>query len=279
MTTGDYSHAEGWGNISGVKAYQVDNITYNGNGTSTLVYTGNITGSFVVGTPMLITDEPLDNLYEGGLGVYITSSVMSGSSTVIGVNYDLTWFQILGSCRIGSTTDPYSGTITGMFGNYAHAEGTGTYALGSYTHAEGTGTRAVGNGTHAEGLITYAVGNHSHAEGNITRAIGVASHAEGYHTVAEGAFQHVQGKFNVSSSEEGAFIVGGGQFAERRNLIYAASGSGVQITGSLRINDLIVLAPRTTTPGSPTEGMIIASGSVGASKLYYYNGTSWNALF
>jgi hypothetical protein len=166
-----------------------------------------------------------------------------------------------------------------MFGNYAHAEGSGAYALGSYTHAEGINTKAVGNGTHAEGLITYAVGNYSHAEGNATRAIGVASHVEGFYTVAEGDFQHVQGKFNVTSSEEGAFIVGGGSNTERRNLIHAASGSGVQITGSLRVNDLIVLAPRTTTPGSPTEGMIIASGSAGASVLYYYNGTSWNALF
>jgi len=25
--------------------------------------------------------------------------------------------------------------------------------------------------------------------------------------------------------------------------------------------------------------MVIASGSAGASILYYYNGTSWNALF
>ena len=50
------------------------------------------------------------------------------------------------------------------------------------------------------------------------------------------------------------------------------------ITGSLTIKDILVLTPRTTTP-TPTEGMIIASGSAGSSILYYYNGTSWNALF
>ena len=44
------------------------------------------------------------------------------------------------------------------------------------------------------------------------------------------------------------------------------------------VNDILQLAVRTTTP-TPVEGMIIASGSVGASTLYYYNGTSWNALF
>lgn len=50
------------------------------------------------------------------------------------------------------------------------------------------------------------------------------------------------------------------------------------VTGSLNVNDILVLQPRSTTP-TPTEGMIIASGSAGASVLYYYNGTSWNALF
>jgi hypothetical protein len=52
----------------------------------------------------------------------------------------------------------------------------------------------------------------------------------------------------------------------------------VQITGSLNIKDILQLSVRTTTP-TPSEGMIIASGSAGSSKLYYYDGTIWNALF
>jgi hypothetical protein len=50
------------------------------------------------------------------------------------------------------------------------------------------------------------------------------------------------------------------------------------VTGSLTVKDIIQLERRTTTP-TPAEGMIIASGSAGASVLYYYNGTTWNALF
>lgn len=50
------------------------------------------------------------------------------------------------------------------------------------------------------------------------------------------------------------------------------------LTGSLHINDILQLTVRTTTP-TAQEGMIIASGSTGASRLYYYNGTTWNALF
>lgn len=52
----------------------------------------------------------------------------------------------------------------------------------------------------------------------------------------------------------------------------------LDVSGSTRLNDILILQRRTTTP-TPVEGMIIASGSAGASILYYYNGTSWNALF
>ena len=44
------------------------------------------------------------------------------------------------------------------------------------------------------------------------------------------------------------------------------------------VKDILQLAVRTTFP-TGIEGMIVASGSAGASKLYYYNGTIWNALF
>ena len=52
----------------------------------------------------------------------------------------------------------------------------------------------------------------------------------------------------------------------------------LQVTGSLMVKDILQLAVRTTFP-TGIEGMIVASGSAGASKLYYYNGTIWNALF
>lgn len=57
------------------------------------------------------------------------------------------------------------------------------------------------------------------------------------------------------------------------------SNGNAAFSGSVTIGDILTLPVRTTTPGSPTEGMIIASGSAGSSVLYYYNGTSWNALF
>jgi hypothetical protein len=46
-------------------------------------------------------------------------------------------------------------------------------------------------------------------------------------------------------------------------------------TGVATINSILQLQRRTTNPGSPIEGMIMASGSAGSSKLFYYNGTAW----
>jgi hypothetical protein len=46
-------------------------------------------------------------------------------------------------------------------------------------------------------------------------------------------------------------------------------------TGVATINSILQLQRRTTNPGSPVEGMIMASGSAGSSKLFYYNGTAW----
>ena len=171
------------------------------------------------------------------------------------------------------------GQLTTANGPYSHAEGYGTITNGFASHTEGQSNVATGQASHAEGLGTTANGSFSHAEGYGTLTTGDYSHAEGLGTIAQGAYQHVQGQYNISSSAQGAFIVGNGTGPEslRSNLIFA-SGSQVQVTGSLMINDILQLSQRTTTP-TAVEGMIIASGSVGASKVYYYNGTSWNALF
>ena len=118
-------------------------------------------------------------------------------------------------------------------GASSHAEGRITTASGDYSHTEGRITVAIGNSSHAEGYQTTAVGLYSHAEGESTTAVGQSSHAEGFSTIAAGTSQHVQGVFNRSTTDPYAFILGNGASdGSRSNLIYA-SGSLVQITGSL----------------------------------------------
>ena len=72
---------------------------------------------------------------------------------------------------------------------------------------------------------------------------------------------------------------GNTQNGEVRITTYNTSGSSndwrFSTKGTLIIPDLLQLPVRTTDPGSPAEGMIMASGSAGSSQLFYYNGTAW----
>lgn len=233
----------------------------------------NISGAFTVTGNTVLVGSLIQGAGTNTAGGF--RAVALGLNTVAGGQYSLA-----------------QGTATRSQGQYSHAQGSNTDATGNSAHSEGIQTVAGGSAAHAEGLETVANGDHSHAEGQGTEAlgqgshaegegsvvIGAYSHAEGQYTVASGSYQHVQGQYNISSSVEGAFIIGNGKgISQRSNLVFT-SGSQFQVTGSLMVKDIVQLERRTTSP-TPVEGMIIASGSAGSSVLYYYDGTTWNALF
>lgn len=47
----------------------------------------------------------------------------------------------------------------------------------------------------------------------------------------------------------------------------------------VRIDDILQLTPRTTTPANPESGSIISSGSGNTIKPYFWDGNQWNALY
>ena len=81
----------------------------------------------------------------------------------------------------------------------SHAEGIGTTAGGQASHAEGNGTTASGHYSHSEGDSTSANQNSSHAEGKLTVAKGIASHSEGYGTISNNKGEHAEGLWNKSN--------------------------------------------------------------------------------
>jgi hypothetical protein len=161
------------------------------------------------------------------------------------------------------------GLNTDASGNYSHAEGFNTEAFGEYSHAEGFNTEAFGLASHAEGNSTLASGSYSHAEGNSTIASGSYSHAEGFGTIASGDFQHVQGTYNKSSSFIGAFILGNGTDNSNRSNLIFASGSSVQITGSLNVSGSITGSLLGTA--SYSINALTASYSINALTASYVN--------
>jgi len=147
------------------------------------------------------------------------------------------------------------GLLSTAVGNYSHAEGYLGKAIGEITHAEGALTTAVGQNSHAEGESTISIGVGSHAEGYYTTAKGTRSHTEGNYTIAGGGWSHVQGTYNLESSNNYEFIIGNGTSnINRSNLVYA-SGSQVQITGSLAVTGSIATGQGTIV----LPGLVLAS--------------------
>ncbi|MFY7885401.1 MAG: hypothetical protein ACOVOV_11235 [Dolichospermum sp.] len=91
----------------------------------------------------------------------------------------------------------------------------------------------------SQGAFTVANGGYSHAEGFSTTANGLYAHAEGLGTTASGSYQHVQGRYNISSSDQSAFIIGNGADNLNRSNLVFASGSTFQVTGSLQVSGSI----------------------------------------
>ena len=118
----------------------------------------------------------------------------------------------------------------------AHSEGDRTQALGIAAHAEGLYSKTSGSGCHAEGYGTLAQGRSSHAEGYITSASGQFSHAAGWATEAKGLAQSVIGIHNLPDETVASFIVGNGADANNKSNLIHASGSIVNITGSLWVS-------------------------------------------
>ena len=165
--------------------------------------------------------------------VEITGSLAQGTDNrALG-----TYSHAQGSGSLASGSYSHAeGRLTTASGDYSHTEGNLTSATNTYAHAEGGTTVASGPNSHAEGQLTLASGTNAHAEGRLTTASGDGAHANGLGTVALGNYQHVQGLYNISSSTQGAFIVGNGtNSSTRSNLIFAAA-SQVQITGSLNVS-------------------------------------------
>jgi len=213
-----HSHTEGYSTVTGYRTDLLEALTETvsppiGGASSKVVFT-NFPGNY---TSFFQSSSNVVSLYD--------DFTLSFTDTIYSSSYSGTY-----------TTVFFANQPTGSHVGYLVANKAFTAFSGEYSHAEGQFTNAYGVGSHAEGYGTVASGEASHAEGYGTIASGYASHAEGYFTIASGSYQHVQGQYNQSSSAQSAFIIGNGTSdATRSNLIFA-SGSQVQITGSLNVS-------------------------------------------
>ena len=131
------------------------------------------------------------------------------------------------------------------------------------------------------------------ANGNVKIQTGGTYVDNGFKLDVSGSFRTsgdatITGSLNVSS-----VAVVSSSFTTNSSSLYLTSGSNfylqnngsAEITGSLivsgtvNINDVLVLTPRITTPSNPLSGSIIVSSSGATIKPFFYDGSTWQALY
>ena len=202
VAVGNYSHAEGYGELDESKT--IDGTTYTiggaygesshaeGYGTLALEYDAHAEGYYTIASGEESHAEGSGTIASGN-----QSHAEGGGTTATGRNSHVEGY---GDPSATKTVNNQTYTGTGAHGDSAHSEGGETWATGLYSHAEGYSTTASGNTSHAEGSGTTASGAQSHVEGYGTRASGTQSHAEGNYTIAAGAISHAGGAYNIEDS-------------------------------------------------------------------------------
>ena len=258
--------------------------------TSNLYITGSVTGSSFTGS-FVGDGSGLTNLpqatgsavYTIGTGAHSIKPLSASFSNISNATF---------SAVLAGNQNTASGVCSVVAGGFQN-EATGsrsTIGGGSFNHAFGIlstvggggGNKACSSATVAGGDSNEALGQGSFVGG------GVSNDNNGnYSSILGGGYNLINsnnskysailgGSCNtVSSNHTGSFILGQHITTQESDTTYV---NNVHITGSTTANGLLRISRRTTTPSPAVEGMIIASGSAGSSKLYYFDGTDFRAL-
>lgn len=266
--------------LNGIEAF--GEITASGNISSS----GVITATSFTGDGSGLTNLPQATgsaVYTIGTGAHSIKPLSASFSNISNATF---------SAVLAGNQNTASGVCSVVAGGFQN-EATGsrsTIGGGSFNHAFGIlstvggggGNKACSSATVAGGDSNEALGQGSFVGG------GVSNDNNGnYSSILGGGYNLINsnnskysailgGSCNtVSSNHTGSFILGQHITTQESDTTYV---NNVHITGSTTANGLLRISRRTTTPSPAVEGMIIASGSAGSSKLYYFDGTDFRAL-
>jgi hypothetical protein len=266
ISQGDYQHVQGLYNItsSTAGAFILGNGTDDSNRKNLIFAAGNnvqISGSLLVSGSVNSNDfDSYFNLVRVGQG-----PVVGSANTILGET-------ALNSATAGAANN----TVIGNAALFANTTGLNNTIVGAGTALSNTtGSRNTALG--AAALLLHNSDDNTAIGWN--SLLGITS---GYRNTALGT---AAGN-NISSTSFGNVYIGynAGPTSSlvENNKLYINNTSSVApliggdfSTGVATINSILQLQRRTTNPGLPIEGMIMASGSAGSSKLFYYNGTAW----
>jgi hypothetical protein len=271
IASGSYSHAEGSGNIA-------EGLVSHAEGSSTIARG--------------------DNSHTEGRNTLTIGSFSHAEGTLTTASGDFSHTEGIGTVALGEGS---------------HAEGLYTVALGNYQHVQGrynisssdTSAFIIGNGVtgSSRSNLVFASGSTFQITGSLL--ITGSQVTNGYSNVGTSMVvgSTTQGQIDGNSvlllyrgQSNTSFVLGNPGLGQTNNInlnntygsIITSSGS-LQLTtptgsltlngsGSITINDILVLTPRSTTPGTPTNGMVIISGSGVDQHIYCYLNSTWKQL-
>ena len=274
VSNGTINFLDGAGNTQGTLSSTANGIATSGDAYFNTVRVGQgpTTGSdnVVVGKTSFSATSSLTRIGNTAIGSNTLNVYIGGASGTNNYN------TALGAYSLENLVSGGLNTALGMSALRAATTGTGNTSVGySSLVALTTGTNNVGVGNNSMYQNTSGYQNTSIGDSSLN------SLTLGNNNTALGWFA---GRYAASTSEGNVYLgpkTGPTSSLTENNKLYINNDAGTPLiggdfsTGVATINSILQLQRRTTNPGSPIEGMIMASGSAGSSKLYYYNGTAW----
>ena len=157
---------------------------------------------------------------------------------------------------------------------------------GSGNTATGVLSTVSGGGGNTAGLTAVVAGGDSNSSTGQSSFVGGGlsnNNVGGFASIAGGrsntinsgkSYTGILGGCSNTVNHDCSFIIGTNTTTTAENTTYV---NNLFVTGSTSADNIVQLALRSTSP-TPAQGMIINSGSAGASVLYFYNGSVWKPL-
>lgn len=190
----------------------------------------------------------------------------NGSNTVTLGNDSITTTYLKGDVTITGKDNTADGNYASVIGGTTHT-GSGDYSFiggGENNYTSGQRSAAIGGisgEVKASGSVVLGGSqNIIDVNGNQSSIIAGSNNSVGHPASSILAGENIATSRKFTTFAKSVFVTG-------------STGEGIADFGGL-----LQLSRRESTPSSPEEGMIIHSGSSGASVLYFYNGSTWKPL-
>jgi len=195
------------------------------------------------------------------IGEQAARSITGNNNVVLG--HTALWYQGNGSTNITNASNGvYIGTEVRGFDN----SDSNSIVIGYQTSGQGANTVVIGNNSIVRTVLKGNIGV------GFTPTSDVAQVSASIHITGSSTARLLE--IDSPTTNNILFITGSG----RVGIGTGIPTSTLDISGSATISNLLTLTPQDPLPSSPPTGALAVSSSI-PPKIYFYDGTTWNALY